>query len=422
MKLDVVTRVWQEGTVLLLVGATMGLPTTVLPALQAGAFPRPYVVAGCAAALKGVVCTALAPAAGALADHTGSRRLPLLLALALSVVPFAATLCSGQIAGGEAAAAYPVWTFTFCDAVLGLGSVSMSLCFAAVPGRLPGDEAAVTPAYSFCNFMLSTGVGIGAVIGAVSNFAQCMWAGLALTLANLAFAKGLLPMAGRGAGGGMPAQPCRSSALQWVGAVLRSNRTLTQLAAVVFLDFLAEQMLVTLLLLYLEARFHVSRLQLGAQLLVVGGCASISLLCAVPRLQPKMGDLRLMRLGLVVNVISVGLFAVIQEAWQAFIPPIGCILSFAVFPTANSLAAACVPCSQRGLAQGVISASRTLAEAASPVVFGWMLQKSAGSPLPGSPFLAAAGCVAVSWCLSLQIREPAYRHGSPIIPSCASAS
>eukprot|EP00928_Gymnodinium_smaydae_P025647 TRINITY_DN20367_c0_g1_i1.p2 TRINITY_DN20367_c0_g1~~TRINITY_DN20367_c0_g1_i1.p2 ORF type:complete len:159 (-),score=15.70 TRINITY_DN20367_c0_g1_i1:483-908(-) len=122
-----------------------------------------------------------------------------------------------------------------------------------------------------------------------------------------------------------------------------------------------------------------------------------------------MGDLRLMQLGLVVNAISVGLFAFINEAWQAFLPPLGCLVSFAVFPAANSLAAATVPRSCGGLAQGVVSSARTLAEGVSPVIFGWLLHLSAGSSLPGSPFLCAAGCVvlalAVTCCISPEVSQ-----------------
>lgn len=55
--------------------------------------------------------------------------------------------------------------------------------------------------------------------------------------------------------------------------------------------------------------------------------------------------------------------------FQAFLPPLGCILAFAVFPTANSLAATAAP-TQMATAQGLISGSRTLAEGVSPVLFG----------------------------------------------------
>eukprot|EP00913_Durusdinium_trenchii_P026011 g24404.t2 len=143
-------------------------------------------------------------------------------------------------------------------------------------------------------------------------------------------------------------------------------------ASVVFLDFLAEQMLVSLLLLYSEAQFHFSAIYLACELLLVGVSASLSLLWVVPKLQKQMGDLKLMRVGMLANTFSVALFRVIWQPWQAFLPPLGCLLSFAVFPTANCLAASAS--GGGAVAQGVISSARTLAEGLSPVLFGGLFQ------------------------------------------------
>lgn len=399
MQLGVVRRVWCDAVILLLLGVTVGLPTTVLPALQAATFSQPFAAAGVAMGAKGLLNTALAPAVGARADRTGRHKGLLLASLAVLLLPFAAVEAASQLLG-EADVPGVVWSYTVADALLGLSSVAMSLCFAAVPARLGAEGPALTAGYSLCNFALSSGVGLGAVLGALGDFRSCGRCGLAAAFANLLVAALLVP--GTAASPRQRPDAARRNAL----ALLRGNVTLGLLAAVVFLDFLAEQMLVSLLLLYLESQFHVSSLQLGCQLLVVGGSASLSLLVVVPLLQPRLGDLRLMQVGMVANVVSVGLFAFIWLSWQAFIPPLGCILSFAVFPTANSLAAAAVPRSQGGMAQGVISGARTLAEGLSPVVFGWLFQLAAGSKLPGWPFLVAAGCVVLALFVSLPISTP----------------
>mmetsp|Transcript_105686 Transcript_105686/g.329370 ORF Transcript_105686/g.329370 Transcript_105686/m.329370 type:complete len:508 (-) Transcript_105686:22-1545(-) len=403
MQPGVVRRVWRDATILLLLGVTVGLPTTVLPALQAAAFVQPFAIAGVAVGVKGFLSTVLAPAAGARADRTGRRKRLLLGALAVLLLPFAAAEVVSQSLGRPDAPGV-IWSFTVVDALFGLSSVAMSLCFAAVPDRLGGDEASLTTGYSICNFALSTGIGMGAVMGAFGDFLACSRCGLLVAGANLLAATMLIP---RGVAPTARQQPeaglgLRRDAL----ALLRGNRTLALLAAVVFLDFLAEQMLVSLLLLYLESQFHVSSLQLGCQLMVIGLTASLSLLVVVPWLQPLIGDLRLMQVGMVANIISVGLFAFVQRSWQAFIPPLGCILSFAVFPTANSLASAAVPRSQGGMAQGIVSGARTLAEGLSPVIFGWLFQLATRSALPGWPFLVAAGCVAVALAVSLPISKP----------------
>jgi len=296
---------------------------------------------------------------------------------------------------------------------------------------MPGESQSqqlLTSGYSFCNFALSSGVGAGALLGAMGDLASCSQIGTFVAIANILAAVLVLPRGGvrldppHEDEGGREigcshhddevhfqeeqrhvAGDAESASLQQVLALLQENASLSVIAFVVFLDFLAEQMLVSLLLLYLSTRFHVSSLQLSLQLMFVGGMASVSLLCVVPALQPKMGDLKLMRLGLLVNAISVGLFAFIWEAWQSFLPPLGCLLSFAVFPTANSLAAAALPRSHGGVAQGVVSGSRTLAEGVSPVLFGWLFQVAEGGLLPGWPFLAAAAAVALALAASFRL-------------------
>lgn len=67
---------------------------------------------------------------------------------------------------------------------------------------------------------------------------------------------------------------------------------------------------------YLESRFHFTAPYLACELLLVGISASFSLLFVVPKLQKSLGDLTLMRLGMVANTISVALFGIIWQPWQ----------------------------------------------------------------------------------------------------------
>lgn len=188
--------------------------------------------------------------------------------------------------------------------------------------------------------------------------------------------------------------------------MLKENETLRLLSVVVFLDFLAEQMLVSLLLLYLESRFHFTAVYLACELLLVGLSASFSLLFVVPKLQKSMGDLALMRLGMVANTISVAFFGIVWQPWQVFLPPLGCILAFAVFPMANSLASSSAAPTQAATAQGLISGARTLAEGVSPVLFGGLFQVAQRSSYPGWPFLVAGLCVALGTAVSYYMPGP----------------
>jgi len=122
----------------------------------------------------------------------------------------------------------------------------------------------------------------------MGDFSTCGFSGLVLTTSNIFAAALLLPASTHveSASGQEPLAVPREHA-EGMMALLKDNRTLSLLSVIVFLDFLAEQMLVSLLLLYLEAEFHVSSLQLGMQLAVVGATASVSLLVVVPWLQPR---------------------------------------------------------------------------------------------------------------------------------------
>ncbi|CAJ1327564.1 unnamed protein product [Effrenium voratum] len=369
-----------EALHLLLLGVTLGLPVTQLPQLQQATFHQPFLVAGFLVSIKGVLNTLLAPALGALVDKGGHFKFWLVLSLAIPCAPFLAILTQGE-PGAQ------VWAFSLVDTFLGLSGPAMSLCFAVVPARTPER---LTEGYSLLNFALSSGVGVGAACGAAVSLSGLGCVGLALGSLNALLA--------------LLNSPPRCSTSLPALEVLKESSTLKLLALVVFLDFLAEQMLVSLLLLYLESRFHLSPWQLACELGLVGASASVSLLALVPRLQPRLGDLALMRLGMVANCVSVALFGIIWAPWQALLPPLGCFLAFAVFPTANALAAAAAP--QSGaLAQGVISGARTLAEGLAPVLFGGLFQVAARSAWPGWPFFVAAGCVALGTAISWQLPE-----------------
>eukprot|EP00927_Polykrikos_kofoidii_P072778 TRINITY_DN68870_c0_g1_i1.p1 TRINITY_DN68870_c0_g1~~TRINITY_DN68870_c0_g1_i1.p1 ORF type:complete len:451 (-),score=51.91 TRINITY_DN68870_c0_g1_i1:194-1546(-) len=405
MRPNVACHLWRDALVLLLLGVTVGLPTTVLPDAQNSAFSEPFLIAGIFVGIKGLLSTFFAPLAGVLADRTRGRKSLTVASLAFLSVPFAAILTAPWL-WDQQSMAIEVWAFSVADTVFGLNCIPMSLCFSAVPDRLGNDEALLTSGYALLNFALSSGVGMGAVLGGIGDFTTCGRYGLIIALVNVAASVLLLPPTTHSAAG------CNQQSLetsrelsfaQDVMTLLRNNVTLALLSFVVFLDFLAEQMLVSLLLLYMKREFDVSSLQLGSLLAIVGSTASVSLLVVVPLVQPRLGDLALMQVGLVTNIVSVGSFAFVQRFWQAYLPPLGCLLSFAVFPTANALAATAVPRSRVAMAQGIVAGSRTLAEGVSPIFFGWLFEIATNSSLHGWPFLVAAVCIGVALLASFRI-------------------
>eukprot|EP00435_Cladocopium_sp_Y103_P026517 s2411_g6.t1 len=349
-------------------------------------FQQPFLIAGFLVSIKGGLNTVLAPLIGGRVDRGGQLDLWLLVCVALPCAPFAAMLLTSRCSKET-----QVLAFSFVDTILGLSGPAMCLCFTLVPQR----TAKLTEGYALLNFALSSGLGLGAALGVLLGF------GAASGAAGLA--AGAAAVAAAWPGAAREAQGAAGAVENGAGEVLKmlkENETLRLLSVVVFLDFLAEQMLV-----YLKTRFHFTAVYLACELLLVGLSASFSLLFVVPKLQKSMGDLALMRLGMVANTISVALFGVVWQPWQVFLPPLGCILAFAVFPTANSLAQTAAP-SAAATAQGLISGARTLAEGVSPVLFGGLFQLAQRSSYPGWPFLVAGFCVALGTAVSYYMPGP----------------
>ncbi|CAL1154419.1 unnamed protein product [Cladocopium goreaui] len=389
----VLSELRREALILALLGILLGLPVTQLSQLQQETFQQPFLVAGFLVSIKGGLNTALAPLIGGRVDRGGHLDLWLLISVALPMAPFAAMLLTSRCSKET-----QVLAFSFVDTLLGLSGPAMCLCFTLVPQR----TAKLTEGYALLNFALSSGLGLGAALGALLGFGAAGGAaGLAAGAAAVAAA---WPAAAREARGAPDTAGAENGGE--VMKILKENETLRLLSVVVFLDFLAEQMLVSLLLLYLESRFHFTAVYLACELLLVGLSASFSLLFVVPKLQKSMGDLALMRLGMVANTISVAFFGIVWQPWQVFLPPLGCILAFAVFPTANSLASASAAPTQAATAQGLISGARTLAEGVSPVLFGGLFQVAQRSSYPGWPFLVAGLCVALGTAVSYYMPGP----------------
>eukprot|EP00434_Breviolum_minutum_P000207 symbB.v1.2.000173.t2/scaffold9.1/size550961/29 len=353
-------------------------------------FQQPFLVAGLLVSVKGALNTILAPVIGARVDQGGRLDLWLLGCVLLPCAPFAAMIITSRCSQET-----QVLTFSCIDTLLGLSGPALCLCFTLVPHR----TTKLTEGYALLNFALSSGLGLGAALGVALGFGLGL--GAAGLMAGILAVAAAAPAAGRDAQGTAAETGRGGDVLK----MLKENEILRLLSVVVFLDFLAEQMLVSLLLLYLESRFHFTAPYLACELLLVGISASFSLLFVVPKLQKSLGDLTLMRLGMVANTISVALFGIIWQPWQAFLPPLGCILAFAVFPTANSLAATAAP-TQMAMAQGLISGSRTLAEGVSPVLFGGLFQIAQRSSFPGWPFLVAGLCVALGTVVSYYMPGP----------------
>jgi hypothetical protein len=128
------------------------------------------------------------------------------------------------------------------------------------------------------------------------------------------------------------------------------------------------------------------------------------------------------------NALSIVALGLAWLWWQPYVVVLGCLLAMLVFPSVAALVAAaarrpaaripdqlssgalalpltqspaCHACAQvpperLGAAQGLISGARSLADGLSPLVYGPLFGAFRATPLPGGPFVLAAGLVAIA--------------------------
>lgn len=188
------------------------------------------------------------------------------------------------------------------------------------------------------------------------------------------------------------------------------------LGVVALADELAEQLLVSLLLQYLDARFKLSSGAAAALLAEVGVVSALSLTLVLALLRRCLADFRILQLSLLANALSVGALGVAWLVWQPFVAVGGCLLAFLVFPTIAALVANAASPAEQGETQGAINGVKSLCDGLSPLLYGPLFAAFEGSSLPGGPFVVAAVVVALTLAgisqrrvADLFLRQPAAR-------------
>lgn len=190
-----------------------------------------------------------------------------------------------------------------------------------------------------------------------------------------------------------------------IGREIARNDELRFIALIVFADSLAEMTMAQLLLLYLEKQHIFSEADNMWLIFVLGVSGVFCLLVTVPLLQKRIGTMGTLRVGLVANAVSIGLYAFVKSKTVAILLPLLTIFGFSVFPCASAIAAKQVSSSDEGLAQGVSAGARMLAEGASPAIMGYLFYMFQSTGFPGAPFLVAAGCVLIAVGMTTLLRN-----------------
>lgn len=182
--------------------------------------------------------------------------------------------------------------------------------------------------------------------------------------------------------------------------VIVRNRGLVVSWWITFTDFLAEQALQNLALLYLKTSLNFSATQTAILLCIIAVSAVIGNLWLIRPLRDRFGLIGLLRIAAVANLVAVVVFSVLKVAWQIYVDMLLAAVGTLLFPATTALASVYTDDDSAGAAQGFVACARFIAEAVSPAIFGYLLRTAEHDSFPGWPFLVAAGCVAVSLLLT----------------------
>ncbi|KAL8150247.1 hypothetical protein V2J09_020055 [Rumex salicifolius] len=199
-----------------------------------------------------------------------------------------------------------------------------------------------------------------------------------------------------------------------IRCILRSSKTLSQIAVIAFFTSLSESGVQTILLYFLKAQFQFSKNQFADLMLIVGIAGMVSQLLLMPLLTPVIGEVKLLSFGLLITSFNMFFNSI---AWSVFVPYV--VAGFAVFsiftaPCMRSIASKQVSPDEQGKAQGCISGISSFANIISPLVFSPLtaLFLSEGAPFhfPGFSLMCIGLTTVVAFVLSLRIQI------GPIIP------
>jgi DHA1 family tetracycline resistance protein-like MFS transporter len=414
------------------VGFITGIPSAVIPGLQSSTYgSNSFQITGGIAAGKGVLAFIYNPVVGSISDLHGRRRC-LMVTLTASIVPYLAMTCTSNF-----------WVFAVTDMFFGVYGVSLTLLMALVADLIPAHSGVRTEGFAaaLAVFMLAVGGStfVGMSFSNLTTFTICA----ASQTAVLILAYFIIPdrKEGSEASTASPSPACAddpdapllvsagqagvatsktppllvlrsffspSSLRLVVDRVLdaiKKHRNLRFLTAIIFWNYLTQETLEQLLLLYLQNTLNLNS---NDQAYVISIMSAASLLCLtviITYMRIYFGTVGTLRLALLANFILSMLYAFATTTWQAMAIPSLSLVGMAVFPCTCAIAAASVSDENSGVVQGIATGARVIAGAICPGLFGLLFQVTQNSQLPGAPFVVGACCVLVALLFSRFVED-----------------
>jgi DHA1 family tetracycline resistance protein-like MFS transporter len=199
-------------------------------------------------------------------------------------------------------------------------------------------------------------------------------------------------------------------------SMIKNNRVLLGLAAVLVLGYLAQQSLMNVYVLYADHRFGWSDRSVGLSLGLVAVFSGMYGAGLVKPLVKRIGERSALSLGLVGGAIGYAMFGLSKTGVLLLCGiPVLNLMSVA-WPSAQSIMSREVKPSEQGQMQGAIQSLRGLAGIFGPGMFTYIYSKSIGPhaiiPAQGTAFFLAGGLLVASLGVAQWVRPSPQREAA----------
>lgn len=307
-----------------------------------------------------------------------------------------------------------VWLLFVGRVVSGICAASFSTANAYIADIVPKEKRA--SAYGMLGAAFAIGFVVGPALGGLlGHFGTRLpfWVAAILSLINFCYGFFVLPES-------LPPER-RSKRFEWRHAnpfgaltLLRRYPQVLPLATVYFLISLAQLSLNSTYVLYTDYRYGWGSQAVGYTLALVGLCSGIVQAVLVRQWMPKLGERRLIMIGLPLCVIGYLFFGLSSVAWMFLLGiPFLCLGGLSG-PPAQALMTQQVDPHEQGRLQGALSSLASLAGIFGPALFANLfalfISHHAPMHLPGIAFVLAALLLVVATVIA----SYAIKHVHPV--------
>jgi MFS transporter, DHA1 family, tetracycline resistance protein len=310
-----------------------------------------------------------------------------------------------------------LWLLFIGRGISGICAASFSTANAYIADIVPKEKRAA--AFGALGAAFGVGFIVGPALGGfLGHFSLRLpfWAAAVLSLANFCYGFFVLPES-------LPPEK-RSKRFDWSHAnpfgalvLLRRYPQVFALAAVFFLMNLAQFSLNSTYVLYTDYRYGWGPQVVGYTLAFVGLCSGLVQAVLVGKLMPRLGEKRLIMIGLPLCVVGYLFFGLSSVAWVFLLGiPFLCLGGLSG-PPAQALMTQQVDPHEQGRLQGALTSLASLAGIFGPALFANLfalfISDHAPIHLPGISFVLAASLLVIAAILAFY----AIHHVHPSHPT-----